>query len=143
MLTSCVAELERHRLVSLSVHRSDRPTLLRQASCGCNSRRLHFSEQASTSDSGRQNASETATAKELAAHHSEGDPRQQAASSVMPRSTGATKSATDLLAQYPDFAVVVAVWPGLSETSRDDIMAMVNAPATLKNSNRRRRRSSS
>jgi hypothetical protein len=66
-------------------------------------------------------------AKQVVAHHNEGDSRQQAASSVMPRPPRATKSATRVLTEYPDFAVVLSAWRDLPEAIRADIVAMVKA----------------
>jgi len=39
----------------------------------------------------------------------------------------ATESATSLLPEYPELAVVLAAWPELPEAVRADIVAMVKA----------------
>jgi hypothetical protein len=86
-----------------------------------------FSELASTSDTPRHLRSKDDTTKDVATHHAAGDSRQQAVSSDTPRSIGATKSATRLLAQYPDLAAVAAAWPDVPEAVRAGVVAMVKA----------------
>jgi hypothetical protein len=88
-----------------------------------------FSEHASTGDKTRHETSKAVPSKEFVTHHDEGGSRQKAASSVMPRPPRATKSATRLMTEYPDLAVVSAARPELPEAVRAGIVVIVNAAA--------------
>jgi hypothetical protein len=66
-------------------------------------------------------------AKRVASHKGRPDFRQAATASVGPRPACATESATSLLPEYPDLAVVLAAWPELPEAVCAGIMAMVKA----------------
>jgi hypothetical protein len=94
-----------------------------------------FSKHASSSDSSRHIASEAANIKEFTTHEVEGNPRQQAATSAMPRPIAATKSATHLLVSDPDLAAVVASWPELSEPARSLVMEFIRAQLSNAGSN--------
>ncbi len=84
-----------------------------------------FCELTSSSDTSRQVTSQAATAQEVATHGNEGESRQQAASSVMPRPMTATKTATDGLEADRDLAIVVAAWPNLSDSVRASVMRII------------------
>ena len=86
-----------------------------------------FSELASSSDKSRHVTSQAASAKEVATHDNEGESRQEATASDMPRPLAATKSATTLLADDPDLAVVLAAWPDLPLAVRAAVVATVKA----------------
>jgi hypothetical protein len=89
-----------------------------------------FSEHAYSTDTSRQATSQDATAKELAAHDDEGEWRQQAAASDMPRPVAATKSATDGSEADRDLAVVVAAWPNLADSVRAAVMRIIQASSS-------------
>ncbi|MFI5454869.1 MAG: hypothetical protein ACHRXM_05400, partial [Isosphaerales bacterium] len=65
----------------------------------------------------------------VASHHGKSDLRQGATANVCPRPVRATESATSLIPEYPDLAVVLAAWPELPEAFRAGIVAIIKAAA--------------
>ncbi len=72
----------------------------------------------------------TLSAKEVATRDDEGESRQQAAASDMPRPVAATKSATDGSEADRDLAVVVAAWPNLADSVRAAVMRIIQASSS-------------
>jgi hypothetical protein len=88
-----------------------------------------FSVHASIADRRRQDTSKPPDCEGAASHKNRCDLRQGATANVGPHPTSATESATSLIAEYSDLAVVVTAWPELPEAVRAGIVAMVKATA--------------
>ena len=92
-----------------------------------------FSAQASTGDCERQDTFNRSDGEGVASHDATVFSRKEATASVGSRPARATESATSLLNDDADLATVVAAWPGLPDTVRAGILAMVTGPQHLKN----------
>jgi hypothetical protein len=86
-----------------------------------------LSEHASIGDKTRHGTSKLSDDDEVASDNDRRDLRQLTTENGGQRPARATESATRLMAEYPDLAVVLAAWPELSEAVRAGIVAMVNA----------------
>jgi hypothetical protein len=84
-----------------------------------------FSEHASTSDRQCHETAKLPDDEEVASTIETHSLRQITTVNVVPRPVRATESATRLMAEYPDLAVVSAAWPELPEAVRAGIVAMV------------------
>ena len=86
-----------------------------------------FSEQATRADNGRQSTSKASDDDGVAARNGSRDFRQLTTANGGSRPPRATESATRIMAEYPDSAVVAAGWPQLPEAVRAGIVAMVKS----------------
>jgi hypothetical protein len=85
-----------------------------------------FSVQASTGDWRCHETAKLPDDEDVASPVDTHDLRQVTTVNVGPRPVRATESATRLMAEYPDLAVVSAAWRELPEAVRVAIVAMVN-----------------
>jgi hypothetical protein len=81
----------------------------------------------SISDKPRHDTSKLSDDDEVASHNERRDLRQVTTECDGSRPRRATESATRLMAEYPDLAVISSAWPELPEAVRAGIVAIVKA----------------
>jgi hypothetical protein len=86
-----------------------------------------FSKHASTSDNTCHNTSKLSDDGVVESHDGRRDLGQVTTADGGSRPGRATESATRLMAEYPDLAVVLAAWPELSEAVRAGIVLIASA----------------